>query len=80
MGRPEPFIEGLLRELFGADSLSQNFVVERTHMSLGPHPPPGANPRPIIARLLNYRDRDMILHLAREKALVTHQGSVLILS
>ncbi|KAJ1201946.1 hypothetical protein NDU88_005750 [Pleurodeles waltl] len=54
----EGFIERLLVQLLGHAAFSDLFVVERAHRSLAARPPLGAPPRPIIARLLNYRDRD----------------------
>lgn len=71
----EHYIETLLKDVFGSEHLSSMFVVERAHRSLAPRPIPGALPRPIIARLLNYRDRDAILQLAREKGPINHQGN-----
>uniref|UniRef100_H2ZWD8 L1 transposable element RRM domain-containing protein n=1 Tax=Latimeria chalumnae TaxID=7897 RepID=H2ZWD8_LATCH len=47
----------------GADD---SIVVERAHHTLGPRPPPDQRPRPIIARLLCFQDRERILRLARE--------------
>lgn len=74
-GRLDVFIERLLADLFGRDSFTQGFVVERAHRSLGPRPAPGLNPRPIIARLLNFRDRDTALRLAQDKGDIVWQGS-----
>lgn len=74
MGKVEDFVETLLRDIFGS-SLLMLFIVERTHWSLAPKPPVGGTPRPILARILNYRDRDTILRVAREMGQITHQGS-----
>ncbi|KAJ1109001.1 hypothetical protein NDU88_006371 [Pleurodeles waltl] len=74
MGRMEDFVESMLQELF-AGELSRMLVIERAHRSLGPRPPPGTPPRPIIARLLNYRDRDAVLHLARERRPLVYKNS-----
>lgn len=74
-GKMEPFVEKLIVELLGAETLSNMFVVERAHRSLGPRPKPGAPPRPIIAKLLNYRDRDAALRVAREKQHLTYEGA-----
>lgn len=74
ISKMEPYIDNLLRELFGP-VLSPVMIAERAHRSLGPRPPPGAPPRPIIARLLNYTDRDAILREARAKSPITHQGN-----
>lgn len=72
----EFYIETMFKELFG-DSLSPMFLVERAHRSLGPRPPPGTQARPILAKILNYRDRDTILRLAREKGTLHYQGNVI---
>lgn len=61
----EQYIEGLLTELFGRNCFSTTFAVEKAHRSLAPRLAPGALPR-LIARLLNYRDRNAILRRARE--------------
>ncbi|KAJ1092644.1 hypothetical protein NDU88_005754 [Pleurodeles waltl] len=76
MGRMEDFVESMLSDLF-AGELSRLLVVERAHRYLGPRPPPGTPPHPIVARLLNYRDRDTILRLARERKPVIYKNSEL---
>lgn len=53
-------------------------IVERAHRSLGPRPIPGAQSRPIIAKLLNYADRDAILREARQRSPIVHQGNTLL--
>uniref|UniRef100_H3AB63 L1 transposable element RRM domain-containing protein n=1 Tax=Latimeria chalumnae TaxID=7897 RepID=H3AB63_LATCH len=45
---------------------SDPIEVERAHRTLGPRPAPDQHPRPIIARLLHFQDRERILRLARE--------------
>lgn len=72
----ETYIEHLLKELFGP-SLSSFMLVERAHRSLAPKPVPSRPPRPIIARLLNYGDRDAILREAGRLGSVTFQGNTL---
>lgn len=72
-GSMERYVENMLSELFAPD-LSTMFLVERAHRTLGPRPPPGTNPRAILARILNYRDRDTILRLARERGSLTYQN------
>lgn len=76
-GIMELFVEKLLITLLGEGVFSPMFVVERAHRSLGPRPPEGAPPRPIIAKLLNYRDRDAALRLAREKHPLRYEGSTI---
>lgn len=59
------FMEEVLRELLPAAQFSPYFTVERAHR-IPPVPgPPGSNPRTLIFRLLNFRDRDEILRTAR---------------
>lgn len=77
ISRMGPYIENLLRTLFGP-VLSSVMTVDRTHHSLGPRSAPGASPRPIIARLLNYADRDSILREARTWGTITHEGNTLL--
>ena len=59
--RTEDFLEQWIRSWIPKDKLSPCFVLERAHRSLIRKPPPGALPRPIIAKVLNYKDRDAIL-------------------
>ena len=66
-GRLEDYVETLLMDLFGSEAFSGMLMVERAHQTLAPRPPVGASPCPILARLLNYRDRDTVLRLARER-------------
>lgn len=61
VGRMETFVENLIREIFGPDQLSPMFIIERAHRTLTTKPVPGATPRLVIVRVLNYRDRDAIL-------------------
>lgn len=76
-GNMERYVEKLLTDLLGAETFSNVFIVERAHRSLGPRPRPGAPPRPIIAKLLNYRDRDAALRVARERQVLSFEGSTL---
>ena len=71
----ELFVEQLLVQLFGSDSFSEILVVERVHRSLAEKPRPGQPPRPIIARILNYRNRDKVLQLNRENPNLEYEGS-----
>ncbi|KAJ1097040.1 hypothetical protein NDU88_002169 [Pleurodeles waltl] len=70
----EGFIEGLLVQLLGCTTFSDLFIVERAHRSLATRTPPGAPPRTIIARLLNYRDHDVALCRARELKTLQYEG------
>lgn len=66
-GNVEWLLTQWLTEWLPPDSLSSCFVIERAHRALLQKPPPGARPRPIIAKILNYHDRDTILKQARIK-------------
>ncbi|KAJ1218104.1 hypothetical protein NDU88_005689 [Pleurodeles waltl] len=55
-----------MRNVLQPVGLSNVFVVERAHRALAAPSRPGAPPRPIIASLLNYKDRNCILRAARE--------------
>mgnify|MGYP002804399224 CR=1 FL=1 len=62
----ESFLESWIKTWVPTESLSTCFLIERAHRSLARRPPPGAPPRPMIARVRNYKDRDAILRKARE--------------
>lgn len=64
---PSDFLEQLLIKTYGRDAFSPTFVVERAHRKSGRPPPQGTPPRTFITKLLNYRDRDAVLGLSREK-------------
>lgn len=74
MGPMERYVEQLLISMLGRETFSDIFIVERAHRSLAPRPPTGSRPRPIIAKILNYRDRDAALQKARELGQLTHEG------
>ncbi|KAJ1217719.1 hypothetical protein NDU88_005310 [Pleurodeles waltl] len=62
----ESFVENWIRDVLQPTGLSRVFVVERAHRALvAPHQP-SAPPRAIIARLLNYKYWDCVLHAACE--------------
>lgn len=60
--------------LLDRKTFSPTFIVERAHRWLAPRPP-----RPIVARLLNYRDRGAALRHARELRVLPYEGSELAL-
>ncbi|KAJ1208388.1 hypothetical protein NDU88_003774 [Pleurodeles waltl] len=70
----EGFVERLLVQLLGRATFSDLLVVERAHRSLATCSPSGASPRPIIARLLNYRACDAALCHARELKTLQYEG------
>ncbi|KAJ1216588.1 hypothetical protein NDU88_004189 [Pleurodeles waltl] len=58
-----------------AEPFSEMFVVKHGHHILAACPVPGARPRLIIARLLNYSDRDVALLWSRELQILHHKGT-----
>lgn len=63
---PAAYTEKLLRELLPQAPFSPYFAVERAHRMPSVRGPPGAPPRTFIFRLLNFRDRDLVLREARK--------------
>ncbi|KAJ1091541.1 hypothetical protein NDU88_004661 [Pleurodeles waltl] len=68
----ESFVENWIKDALQPAGLSRVFVVERAHRALVVPPRPGAPPRAIIARLLNYKDQACILLTARESDKATY--------
>lgn len=64
---PTTYLESLLLKTYGREAFSVMFAVERAHRIPARPPPPGAPPRTFIAKFLNFRDRDKILKLTRER-------------
>lgn len=63
---PSEYFESWLRNTFEKGTLTPLFAVERAHrVPLRPLPP-GAPPRPVLVKLLHFRDRDAILRRARD--------------
>ncbi|KAJ1152767.1 hypothetical protein NDU88_005542 [Pleurodeles waltl] len=58
------FLEDIILKTLCPKRLSNFFMVERAHRTLGLSPRPGAPPRTIIARTFNHRDREAILQAA----------------
>lgn len=68
------FLEKLLINMYGREAFSDTFVVERAHRMPARRPPEGAPPRTFIAKLLNFRDCDAVLWLARLKGNIPFQA------
>lgn len=71
---PATFLEKLLINTYGRDTFSTTFVVERAHRMPARRPPEGAPPRTFIAKLLNFKDRDAVLRMARLKGNIPFQS------
>ena len=75
----ESFLESWIKTWVPTESLSTCFLIERAHRALARRPPPGAPPRPMIARVLNYKDRDAIMRKARELGSVHYENHKIML-
>lgn len=64
---PAEYLESLLTKTYGREAFSVMFTAERAHRIPARPLPPGAPPHTFIAKFLNFRDRDKILWLTREK-------------
>ncbi|XP_068127183.1 uncharacterized protein [Hyperolius riggenbachi] len=73
------FIETLLKEKLPEATFSSFFAVERAHRLTTKKEIPGNYPRPIILKLLNFRDRDEILKAARKEGDIYFQSSRLMI-
>ena len=71
---PTAFVEAWLQEVFGKDVFTPFYSVERAHR-VPPRPlPPGNPPRTMLAKLLNFKDKEIILRLARERRNIQFNG------
>lgn len=71
---PTAYTERLLRTLLPQASFSPYFAVERAHRMPSARGPPGAPPRTFIFRLLNFRDRDLVLREAPKLEELRHEN------
>lgn len=62
---PEEFLEEWLKVHMAPGTFTAMFAIERAHRVPGKPPPKGATPRPMIAKILHFRDRENILKGAR---------------
>lgn len=69
------FVEDLILNHLQPKGLGKLFVVERAHRVPGGRPKPGDPPRPILARILNFRDRDVILQHARTRPPLAYENA-----
>ena len=64
-GHMVDFLENCLRHTVASEGLSTFYALERAHRVPTQLPIVGSAPRPIVAQLLHYKDRDLILAQAR---------------
>ena len=67
-------MEHWIRGIVQSKDLSNHFVIERAHRALMPPPSAGVPPRAIIARILNYKDRNIILKAARDRNALQYEN------
>lgn len=71
---PTDSFEKWLMTVFGKEVLSPLYAVERAHRVPTRPLPPGAPPRPVLIKLLHYKDRDAILRAARQNPDISING------
>lgn len=64
---PGDFVEAWLKSTFPEANFSAVFAVERACRVSAKPPIPGSPLRPLLARMLNCKDRDLVLCKARQK-------------
>lgn len=72
---PEEFLEKWLRGIFGTESFSHLFSIERAHRVPTKAPSSGGYPRPIIMKFFNYKDKAILMRRAREMGEILHNGA-----
>lgn len=77
--QPEEFLISWLKQIFGAESFSNLFAIERAHCMLLRALLPGPFPRPMLAHFLYFRYKETILHKARNmQELLYHNNRITI--
>lgn len=61
---PSEYYESQILNTFGKEKLTPLFAIERAHSVPLQPLPPGTPPRPVLMKLLHFRDRDLILRKA----------------
>lgn len=72
---PEAFMEKWLREVFGTETFSHLFAIERAHRIPIRSAKSGGHPRPMIVKLLNYKDKVVLMQKSREKGDIFYNGT-----
>ena len=69
------FMEGWLRDIFGPDTFSSFFSIERAHRVPFKPPQEGGRPRSLLFKLFYYGDKVTLLQKARERGDITYNGA-----
>ena len=72
---PTEFLESWFSKLFGRESFSPQFAIERAHRVPAKPPPSGGRPRSILMKFLNFKDKAMLLRRSREMGNIMWEGS-----
>lgn len=72
---PIAFVAKFLSKVLGEENFDGPILVDRAHRSLAPKPRNGERPRPIIARLHYYSDKEKIMSLSRTKGKLSFEGA-----
>lgn len=59
---PVTFFTNWLPKILGHEHFTEPLMIERAHRTLAPRPTANERPRAVLIRLLNYQDREKILH------------------
>lgn len=73
--KPTEFLSKFLTKVLGEENFDGPILIDRAHRSLAPKPRAGERPRPMIARLHYYADKDKIMLLSRTKGKLFFEGS-----
>lgn len=73
---PTAFMAKFLSKVLGEENFDGPILVDRAHGSLAPKPRNGEWPRPIIARLHYYSDKEKIMSLSRTKGKLSFEGAL----
>lgn len=73
--KPTDFVAKFLIEVLGDENFDGPILIDRAHRSLAPKPRAGERPRPMIARLHYYSDKEKIMLMSRTKGRLLFEGS-----
>ena len=76
---PLHYMEEWLKSFMPADTLTPFYSIERAHRVPGRRPAPGAMPRPILVKILHFKDQDAILKIARTRSPLKVNGAVVMI-
>lgn len=72
-GKPTDFVAKLLPELLGREHFNKPIKVDRAHRSF--KPAQEKKSRPIVARLHDYKVKELVMRLARQNSPLTYDGA-----